>query len=77
MEKSNKGTVLPLDAGWSDIGSWESFWENSNKDINGNYIKGRVINHSSKDSFLEIGPGAGSLTEMFVSKSKNLNKESW
>ena len=29
MEKSNKGTVLPLDAGWSDIGSWESLWENS------------------------------------------------
>ena len=52
MEKSNKGTVLPLDAGWSDIGSWESFWENSNKDSNGNYIKGKVINHSSTDSFL-------------------------
>ena len=29
------------------------------------------IKPSSKDSFLEIGPGAGSLTEMFVSKSKN------
>ncbi len=52
MEKSNKGTVLPLDAGWSDIGSWESLWENSKKDKDGNYIDGRVINHSSKDSFL-------------------------
>ena len=52
MEKSNKGTVLPLDAGWSDIGSCESLWENSKKDKDGNYIDGRVINHSSKDSFL-------------------------
>ena len=27
MEKTNKGVVIPLDAGWSDIGSWESIWE--------------------------------------------------
>ncbi len=52
MEKSNKGTVLPLDAGWSDIGSWESLWESSEKDENGNVIKGRVINLSSSNSFL-------------------------
>jgi len=52
MEKSNKGTVLPLDAGWSDIGSWESLWENSEKDNNGNVVKGRVVNLSSKNSYL-------------------------
>ena len=52
MEKSNKGTVLPLDAGWSDIGSWESLWENSEKDNNGNVVKGRVVNISSNNSFL-------------------------
>ena len=27
MEKTNLGTVLPLDVGWSDIGSWESLWK--------------------------------------------------
>lgn len=52
MEKSNKGTVLPLDAGWSDIGSWESLWENSKKDNNGNVVNGRVVNLYSKNSFL-------------------------
>ena len=31
MEKTIKGTVLPLDVGWSDIGSWESVWESSFK----------------------------------------------
>ena len=31
MEKTNKGIVLPLDAQWSDIGSWKSVWENSRK----------------------------------------------
>ena len=39
MEKTNKGIVLPLDAEWSDIGSWKSVWENSDKDKNGNVNK--------------------------------------
>ena len=43
MEKTNKGIVLPLNAGWSDIGSWLSLWENSTKDINENYISGKNI----------------------------------
>ena len=52
MEKTKLGVVLPLDKGWSDVGNWLSLWENSKKDENGNCINGRVINHSSKDSFL-------------------------
>ena len=31
MEKSSIGVVFPLDVEWSDIGSWQSFWENSKK----------------------------------------------
>ena len=27
LEKTNLGTVVPLDAGWSDIGSWKRVWE--------------------------------------------------
>ena len=41
MEKTNLGVVLPLDVGWSDIGSWESMWEVSNKDKNGNVVFGK------------------------------------
>ncbi len=52
MEKTDKGTVLPLDAGWSDIGSWQAIWDNSEKDSNGNYIKGRAISHFSSNCFL-------------------------
>ncbi len=52
MEKTDKGTVLPLDAGWSDIGSWQSLWESSDKDDNGNYLKGRVISHLSNNCYL-------------------------
>ncbi len=52
MEKTNLGTVLPLNAGWSDIGSWESLWNISKKNIDSNYMKGRVIAEKSKNCFL-------------------------
>ena len=32
MEKTSKGTILPLEVGWSDIGSWKAVWEVSEKD---------------------------------------------
>ena len=38
MEKTSKGIVIPLDAGWSDVGSWEAVWETSIKDLDDNYI---------------------------------------
>ena len=47
MEKTNLGTVLNLDVGWSDIGNWESLWNISKKDLNGNSIKGNVKTNCS------------------------------
>ncbi len=52
MEKTNKGIVLPLDAQWSDIGSWKSVWENSRKDINGNVEKGNVLTQNTENCYL-------------------------
>lgn len=40
MEKSSHVSVIPLDAGWSDVGSWTSLWEISNKDDRGNHTNG-------------------------------------
>tara|TARA_B100000212_G_scaffold279303_1_gene219086 strand:- start:30821 stop:32263 length:1443 start_codon:yes stop_codon:yes gene_type:complete len=53
MEKTNKGMVLPLNAKWSDVGSWQALWENSDKDKNGNFIRGKVISESSKNCYLK------------------------
>ncbi|WP_269609035.1 mannose-1-phosphate guanylyltransferase/mannose-6-phosphate isomerase [Prochlorococcus marinus] len=53
MEKTKIGTVLPLNAGWSDIGSWKSLWDISQKNHEGNYINGRVIVEKSKDCYLK------------------------
>ena len=43
MEKTKLGVVLPLNVGWSDVGSWKSVWEVSRKDENGNVLIGDVI----------------------------------
>lgn len=41
MEKTKNGKVIPLNAGWSDVGSWASLWDVSEKDENGNVLKGK------------------------------------
>ena len=53
MEKTKLGTVLPLNVGWSDIGSWKSLWDISQKNNDGNYINGRVIAEKSKDCYFK------------------------
>ena len=51
MEKTSKGIVIPLDVGWSDVGSWEAIWENSIKDLNGNHTEGKVLLENTKNSY--------------------------
>ena len=43
MEKTDAAVVVPLDAGWSDVGSWASLWDVSEKDSNGNVCHGDVL----------------------------------
>ena len=52
MEKTSRGVVIPLNAGWSDIGSWEAVWEASQKDLQGNHKEGKVILEGTKNSYL-------------------------
>lgn len=52
MEKTNLGIVVKLNAGWDDLGSWDSVWKHSKKDENGNTLKGRAIIKDSKNCYL-------------------------
>ncbi len=52
MEKTDKGFVLPLNVGWSDIGSWDSVWKISKKDKEGNVLEGKVITKKTSNTFL-------------------------
>ena len=43
MEKTQHARVVPLDAGWNDIGSWSSLWDVNDKDTEGNSLHGDVM----------------------------------
>ncbi len=42
--------VIPLDAGWSDVGAWPALWEIGEQDENGNVIKGDVYAFNTKNT---------------------------
>lgn len=52
MEKTSDAVVVPMDCGWSDVGSWSALWEVSNKDKNGNALTGDVMSFDTKNSFV-------------------------
>ncbi len=52
MENTNKGYVIPLNAGWNDVGSWDAVWKISKKNKEGNFIKGNVHTINSKNCYL-------------------------
>lgn len=51
MERTQKGRVIKLDAGWNDVGSWQALWEISKKDENGNASKSKTVLLNSKNSY--------------------------
>lgn len=52
MEKTDNAFVVPLNAGWSDIGSWHALWQTSDKDSSGNVHRGDVIAKNTYDNFV-------------------------
>ncbi len=52
MEKTARACVVPLAAGWNDVGSWSSLWDVHEKDSDGNVLKGDVVTHGSHNSFV-------------------------
>ena len=53
MEKTADAVVVPMDAGWNDIGSWSSLWDVGEKDENGNAVSGDVILYDAKNSYIK------------------------
>jgi mannose-1-phosphate guanylyltransferase len=52
MEKTTAAIVVPLDAGWSDVGAWSSLWDVSVKDADGNVHQGNVLSTDSHNNFV-------------------------
>ena len=53
MEKTANAAMIPLDAGWNDLGAWEALWKVSNKDANGNVINGDVLLNQVNNSYIQ------------------------
>lgn len=52
MEHTTAAAVVPVDMGWSDIGSWSALWQESGKDEAGNVCLGDVITLETRDSYI-------------------------
>ncbi|MCE7536806.1 mannose-1-phosphate guanylyltransferase/mannose-6-phosphate isomerase [Aliivibrio fischeri] len=55
MERTDSAMVVPMDAGWSDVGSFSALWDVSKKDNNQNVIKGDVITVDSTNNYIFSG----------------------
>ena len=52
MEKTSLGTVIPLEAGWNDIGGWKAVWEIAEKDKNKNAFYGKVVERNCTNCYI-------------------------
>ncbi len=52
MEKTTGAAVLPLDAGWNDVGSWSALWESGEPDADGNVLHGDVLTEDARNCYM-------------------------
>lgn len=52
MEHTGAASVVPLAAGWSDVGAWDALWDIGAKDEHGNMVRGDVVTQGSRDNLI-------------------------
>jgi mannose-1-phosphate guanylyltransferase/mannose-6-phosphate isomerase len=52
MEQTDSAVVVPLDAGWNDVGGFAALWQLADKDAAGNAVKGDVLTTATTNSFV-------------------------
>lgn len=52
MERTTRAVVVPMETKWTDLGSWESFYDFKTKDIEGNVVEGDVISLNTKNCYI-------------------------
>ncbi len=55
MEKTDRAVVIPLAAGWNDIGAWSALWDVHPHDRDGNVLIGDVLTESANNCYLHAG----------------------
>jgi mannose-1-phosphate guanylyltransferase/mannose-6-phosphate isomerase len=57
MEQAERVMTVPLDCGWSDLGAWDTLWQTSDHDSEGNATQGAVTTIDCRDSYLRSEAG--------------------
>ncbi|MCP1472080.1 mannose-1-phosphate guanylyltransferase/mannose-6-phosphate isomerase [Sphingobium sp. OAS761] len=57
MERTGRAAVVPVDMGWSDVGSWDALWAIRDRDSSGNSEKGAVINVDGAGNLIYVDGG--------------------
>jgi mannose-1-phosphate guanylyltransferase/mannose-6-phosphate isomerase len=52
MEKTERAAVIPLDAGWNDVGAWPSVWQAVDRDADGNACYGDVLLQEARNNYV-------------------------
>jgi len=52
MENTQDAVVIPLDAGWNDVGSWSALWEVNEQDDKGNALTGDIFTHNTSNCYI-------------------------
>lgn len=52
MEKTPHAAVVPLNAGWNDVGAWSAVWDVGEKDPQGNVLRGETCLHNSHNNLV-------------------------
>ncbi len=61
MEKTDKAALVPLDAGWSDVGTWDALFEAAEKDAEDNAVRGDVLLHNASRCYVRAESGVVAL----------------
>ena len=57
MEKTDRAAVIPVDMGWSDVGSWNALWAVREQDGDGNAIKGDAVSVDGAGNLIYVDGG--------------------
>lgn len=52
MEKTSNAVVVPMQAGWNDVGAWSALWGVHERDAEGNVKRGDVLTHGVRNSYI-------------------------
>ena len=57
MEKTEKAALVPLNAGWSDVGSWDTLFDAAKKDKACNATRGDAVLKNTRGCYVRAEPG--------------------